>query len=401
MSERRVYLDHAATTPVLPEVIDVVAAAMATLGNPSSLHASGRHARKLVEEARESVAAGLGARPSEVVFTSGGTEADNLAVKGLYWARRAADPRRVRILASAVEHHAVLDTVDWLAAEQGAKVEWLPVDATGRLDVDALRRVVEADPESVALITVMWANNEVGTVQPVGEVVAVAHEHGIAVHSDAVQAVGALPVHFGDSGLDAMTVSGHKAGAPVGVGALLLRREADVVPVLHGGGQERDVRSGTLDAPAVTGLAAALRSTLADVPARSAALTVLRERLVAGVRAAVPDAVLNGSPGGLPGIAHFSFPGCEGDALLLLLDAAGIDCSTGSACTAGVPEPSHVLLAMGAPHEQARGSLRFSLGHTSTAHDVDALVAAIGPAVERARAAGIVNVATSRSTGGN
>ncbi|SDS35289.1 cysteine desulfurase family protein [Jiangella sp. DSM 45060] len=395
MSERRVYLDHAATTPVLPEVIDVVAAAMATLGNPSSLHASGRHARKLVEEARESVAAGLGARPSEVVFTSGGTEADNLAVKGLYWARRAADPRRVRILASAVEHHAVLDTVDWLAAEQGAKVEWLPVDATGRLDVDALRRVVAADPESVALITVMWANNEVGTVQPVGEVAAVAHEHAIPVHSDAVQAVGALPVHFGDSGLDAMTVSGHKAGAPVGVGALLLRREADVVPVLHGGGQERDVRSGTLDAPAVTGLAAALRSTLTDVPARASALAGLRERLVGGVLAAVPGAVLNGDPAHtLPGIAHFSFPGCEGDALLLLLDAAGIDCSTGSACTAGVPEPSHVLLAMGAPHERARGSLRFSLGHTSTTADVDALVSAIGPAVERARVAGIVNVAT-------
>ncbi|WP_053205080.1 cysteine desulfurase family protein [Jiangella muralis] len=395
MSERRVYLDHAATTPVLPEVIDVVAAAMATLGNPSSLHASGRHARKLVEEARESVAAGLGARPSEVVFTSGGTEADNLAVKGLYWARRAADPRRVRILASAVEHHAVLDSVDWLAAEQGAKVEWLPVDGAGRLDVDALRRVVAADPESVALITVMWANNEVGTVQPVGEVVGVGRESGIPVHSDAVQAVGALPVHFGDSGLDAMTVSGHKAGAPVGVGALLLRREADVVPVLHGGGQERDVRSGTLDAPAVTGLAAALRSALADVPAQAAALAALRGRLVDGVRGAVPDAVVNGDPERtLPGIAHFSFPGCEGDALLLLLDAAGIDCSTGSACTAGVPEPSHVLLAMGAPHERARGSLRFSLGHPSTADDVDALVAAIGPAVERARAAGIVNVAT-------
>ncbi|WP_116953435.1 cysteine desulfurase family protein [Jiangella endophytica] len=396
MPERRVYLDHAATTPVLPAVIDVVAATMATLGNPSSLHASGRRARKLVEEARESVAASLGARPSEVVFTSGGTEADNLAVKGLYWARRAADPRRVRILASAVEHHAVLDSVDWLTAEQGAKVEWLPVDAAGRLDVDALRRVVQDDPKSVALITVMWANNEVGTVQPIGEVVAVGHEFGIPVHSDAVQAVGVLPVHFGDSRLDAMTVSGHKAGGPVGAGALLLRRETDVVPVLHGGGQERDVRSGTLDAPNVAGLAAALRATLEDVPGRAAELTALRERLVAGVLGAVPDAVLNGDPEcTLPGIAHFSFPGCEGDALLLLLDAAGIDCSTGSACTAGVPEPSHVLLAMGAPRERARGSLRFSLGSTSTAGDVDALVAAIGPAVERARAAGIINVSTS------
>lgn len=397
MSDRRVYLDHAATTPVLPAVIDVVAAAMATLGNPSSLHASGRRARKQVEEARESVAAGLGARPSEVVFTSGGTEADNLAVKGLYWARRAADPRRVRILVSAVEHHAVLDSVDWLCAEQGAKVEWLPVDHTGRLDTDALRRAIGADPASVALVTVMWANNEVGTVQPIGEVVAVAHEFGIPVHSDAVQAVGALPVHFGDSGLDAMTISGHKVGAPVGVGALLARRELDLVPVLHGGGQERDVRSGTLDTPGVAGLAAALRVALADVPARAADLAALRERLVDGVRGAVPEAILNGDPiRTLPGIAHFSFPGCEGDSLLLLLDAAGIDCSTGSACTAGVPEPSHVVLALGAPHEQARGSLRFSLGSTSTADDVDALVAAIGPAVERARAAGIVNVPTRR-----
>jgi cysteine desulfurase len=395
MSDRRVYLDHAATTPVLPEVIDVVAATMATLGNPSSLHTSGRRARKLVEEARESVAAGLGARPSEVVFAAGGTEADNLAVKGLYWARRAADPRRVRILASAVEHHAVLDSVDWLTAEQGAKVEWLPVDSAGRLDVEALRRIVSADPESVALITVMWANNEVGTIQPISEVVAVGREFGIPVHSDAVQAVGALPVHFADSGLDAMTISGHKVGGPVGVGALLLRREAHVVPVLHGGGQERDVRSGTLDTPAVAGLAAALRDALADVPARAAAIAALRDRLADGVSGAVPEAILNGdAQRRLPGIAHFSFPGCEGDALLLLLDAAGIDCSTGSACTAGVPEPSHVLLAMGAPHERARGSLRFSLGHTSTADDVDALMAAIGPAVARARAAGIVNVST-------
>ncbi|TDE01788.1 cysteine desulfurase family protein [Jiangella asiatica] len=393
MSERRVYLDHAATTPVLPKVIDVVAATMATLGNPSSLHASGRRARKLVEEARESVAASLGARPSEVVFTSGGTEADNLAVKGIYWARRAADPRRTRILASAVEHHAVMDPVHWLAAEQGAKVEWLPVDHSGRLDTAALRRVLDHDPDSVALVTVMWANNEVGTVQPVGEVVGIARQHGIPVHSDAVQAVGQVPVHFGDSGLDAMTVSGHKAGGPVGVGALLARRELDLVPVTHGGGQERDVRSGTLDAPAVAGLAAALRAAVADVSGHAAALAGLRDRLVDGVTREVPDAIRNGDPAHvLPGHAHFSFLGCEGDSLLLLLDAAGIDCSTGSACTAGVPEPSHVLLAMGADPALARGSLRFTLGGTTTADDVDVLVRAIGPVVERARAAGVVNV---------
>ncbi|PSL06101.1 cysteine desulfurase [Haloactinopolyspora alba] len=398
MSERRVYLDHAATAPILPEVIDVVATTMATLGNPSSLHASGRRARKLVEESRESVAASLGARPSEVVFTSGGTEADNLAVKGIFWARRAADPRRVRILASAVEHHAVLDALDWLAAEQGAKVEWLPVDHAGRVDVDALRRAVTADPESVALVTVMWANNEVGSLQPVGEVTAVAREHGVPVHSDAVQAVGNVPVDFAESRLDALTVSGHKIGGPVGSGALLARRELDLVPVQHGGGQERDVRSGTLDAPAAAGFAAALRAGVPDVRERAGELARLRDALVDGVRAAVPDAVRNGDPArSLPGHAHFSFPGCEGDAMLLLLDAAGIDCSTGSACTAGVPQPSHVLLAMGVDPEIARGSLRFTLGQTSTRADVDALVDAIGPVAERARAAGLMNVTMSRT----
>lgn len=395
MSESRVYLDHAATAPVLPEVIDVVAATMATLGNPSSLHTSGRLARKVVEESRESVAAALGARPGEVIFTSGGTEADNLAVKGIYWARRAADPRRVRVLASAVEHHAVLDSLDWLAADQGAKVEWVPVDGTGRLDTAALRATLAADPASVALVTVMWANSEVGTLQPIGEVAAIAHEHGVPVHSDAVQAVGQVPVDFAESQLDALTMSGHKIGGPVGSGVLLASRELDLVPVQHGGGQERDVRSGTLDAPSAAGLATALEAAVTDVRERAAELAALRDELVEGVLAAVPDAVRNGAADRcLPGHAHFSFPGCEGDAMLLLLDAAGIDCSTGSACSAGVPQPSHVLLAMGVDPELARGSLRFTLGRTSTRADVAALVDAIGPVAERARAAGLTNVDT-------
>ncbi|HET6919457.1 MAG TPA: aminotransferase class V-fold PLP-dependent enzyme, partial [Jiangellaceae bacterium] len=253
-----VYLDHAATTPVRPEVAAVVAAALKTVGNPSSLHASGRSARKWVEESRERVAVALGARPGEVVFTSGGTESDNLAVKGLFWARRAADPRRVRILASMVEHHAVLDAVRWLGDADRARVEWLPVDGHGRLDVGALRSALNRDPASVALVTVMWANNEVGTLQPLGEVVAAARAHGVPVHADAVQAVGQVPVDFGASGLAAMSVSGHKLGGPMGIGALLVRREVDLVPVLHGGGQERDVRSGTVDVAGTAGLAEAV-----------------------------------------------------------------------------------------------------------------------------------------------
>ncbi|MFD2079715.1 cysteine desulfurase family protein [Actinopolymorpha cephalotaxi] len=405
MTAPRTYLDHAATTPMLPEAVAAMTAQLSRLGNASSLHASGRAARRLVEESRESVAAALGARPSEIVFTGGGTEADNLAVKGLFWARRAADPRRRRVLASAVEHHAVLDSVRWLESFAGAEVEWIPVDAYGRVDVAALRASVQADPESVALVTVMWANNEVGTVQPIAEVVELAGRYDIPVHSDAVQAVGQLPVDFAVSGLDAMTVTGHKLGGPVGVGALVVRRQVDLVPLLHGGGQERDVRSGTLDVAAIAAFAVAVDSATAGRERLAARLAGLRAELVEEILAAVPDAELNGDPGTahpdpggrLPGNAHFSFPGCEGDSLLLLLDARGIECSTGSACSAGVAEASHVLLAMGRDEERARGSLRFSLGHTSTRADVDALGAAIGPVVERARSAGLVNVSGGRN----
>jgi len=396
MSGGHVYLDHAATTPVRPDVVDVVAARLRMLGNPSSLHASGRAARRSVEESRETVAAVLGARPSEVVFTSGGTEADNLAVKGLFWARRAADPRRTRILASAVEHHAVLDAVQWLVEAEGASVEWLPVDRLGRVDLATLDAALNRDPQTVALVTVMWASNEVGTVQPVARVVEAARAHGVPVHSDAVQAVGQLPVDFAATGLDAMTVSGHKVGGPMGVGALVVRREVELVPVLHGGGQEREVRSGTLDVAAIAGFAAAVGAATAARAEEAPRLAALRDALVASVLAAAPGAVLNGDAGAagrLPGNAHLSFPGCEGDSLMLLLDARGIECSTGSACSAGVPEPSHVLLAMGVDPLLARGSLRFSLGHTSTRADVDAVAEAIGPVVERARTAGLVNIA--------
>jgi cysteine desulfurase len=386
------YLDHAATTPIHPRAAEALAAQLAVPGNASSLHAAGRRARRVVEESRESVAAAFGARPSEVVFTSGGTESDNLAVKGIFWARRAADPRRTRVLASAVEHHAVMDSAEWLAATEGARVTWLPVDASGRVDPATLRQALEDSPDEVALVSVMWANNEVGTVQPVAELAEIAHAYGVPLHTDAVQAVGQLPIDFAVSGVDAMTVTGHKFGGPIGAGVLLLGREIECVPVLHGGGQERDVRSGTLDVPAVAALAVAAEVAVKEQPARAERLRAMRDDLVVRVRAAVPEALLNGESSldpsrRLPGNAHFSFAGCEGDALLMLLDARGIECSTGSACSAGVARPSHVLLAMGQDEARARASLRFTLGHTSEPADVDALVEAIGPVVERARAA--------------
>ena len=389
-----VYLDHAATTPILPEAAAAMTAQLGNVGNPNSLHASGRAARRVVEESRETVARALGCRPGEVVFTSGGTESDNLALKGLFWSRIAEDPRRTRIISTAVEHHAVLDPLRWLADEAGAEVVLVPVDRLGRLDLDAFRAAVESDPMSVALVSVMWANNEVGTVQPIADVVAIAHEHGVPVHTDAVQAVGQVPVDFAGSEVDAMTLTGHKIGGPYGVGALLLRREVQLTALLHGGGQERDVRSGTIDAPAIAGFAAACELAVKHQSELAVRLSELRDRLVADVRAVVPEATYNGDPVSdpahrLPGNAHLTFPGCEGDSLLMLLDARGIECSTGSACNAGVPQPSHVLLAMGYDDEQARGSLRFTLGHTSTADDVGALVEAIDPVVERARAAGL------------
>ena len=384
---RPVYLDHAATTPMLPVAIEEMTRHLGETGNPSSLHASGRRARRVVEEARETIAQALNCRPGDVVFTSGGTESDNLALKGTYWARRDAEPRRVRVLASAIEHHAVLDPLMWLAQEEGAEVELLPVDEQGRLRVEVLRESIERDPGSVALVSVMWANNEVGTLQPLDEVVALAAPHGIPVHTDAVQALGAVPVDFAASGVDLMTITGHKVGGPYGVGALLVRRELEVTAMMHGGGQERDIRSGTLDAPAIAGFAAAVEAAVKTQGEHAERMAALRDRLLAEVQRVVPEAIANGHPTErLPGNAHLRFPGCAGDSLLMLLDARDIECSTGSACSAGVAQPSHVLMAMGLPEEDALSSLRFSLGHTNTDADVEALVAAIGPCVERARA---------------
>jgi cysteine desulfurase len=392
-----VYLDHAATTPMHPAAIEAMTGVLATVGNASSLHTAGRTARRRMEEARETLAGLLGARPSEVIFTAGGTESDNLAVKGIFWARRDADPRRRRIISSPVEHHAVLDAVAWLVEHEGAEVTWLPVDSDGAVAPSALRNALEAH-DDVALVSIMWANNEVGTIMPISDLAAIAAEFEVPMHSDAIQAVGQIPVEFAASGLSAMSIAAHKFGGPTGVGALLLRRDTACVPLLHGGGQERDVRSGTPDVAGAVAMAAAAWVAVEGLNDNRARLSALRDRLVTGVRSAIDDVDLNGAVGDarLPGNTHFTFRGCEGDALLMLLDAKGIECSTGSACTAGVAQPSHVLIAMGADVASARGSLRFSLGHNSTEADVDAALNVLPAAVNRAREAALASAGSAK-----
>ena len=394
---QRVFLDHAATTPMLPEAREAWLEASAMTGNPSSLHAAGRRARQIVEEARESIADDLRTRPSAVIFTSGGTEADNLAVKGLFWARKArlgvAAPA---VVASAIEHHAVLDPVEWLGKHEGADVMWAAVDAAGRVDVASLAEFLSAHANKTALVTVMWANNEVGTVQPVHDIARMCKVAGVPFHTDAVQALGQLPMDLSTLPAAAVTISGHKVGGPFGVGALIVDPHESIVPVSHGGGQERDVRSGTFDAPAIAAFAVAVHHAVTQQQAHAQHLSALQVMLADGIREAIPDAIINGPLVGdattrLPGNVHVSIPGAEGDALLMLLDAAGVDCSTGSACTAGIPEPSHVLLAMGVDERTSRSSLRFSLGRTSTAADVDAVIGALPAAVDRARRAGSVS----------
>src|SRR3954467_11463392 len=314
------YLDHAATTPLLPEVLAAMTEQLGRVGNASSLHASGRAARRAAEQSRERLAEALGARPSQGLFTGGGTESDNLAVKGMFWARRQADPRRRRIVVSPAEHHAVLDSVEWLAKHDGADVTGRAVEPSGRVTPAALADAL-GDGSDVALASVMWANNEIGTVNDIAALAAVAHEVDVPLHTDAVQAVGQVPVDFAASGADALTMTGHKLGGPMGAGVLLLRRDAECTPLLHGGGQERDVRSGTLDVAAIVGLQVAAMIAVATREERAARLAELRDRLVAGVVERVPDAQLNGAPlddvlrgadlsggpGRLPGNAHLSF----------------------------------------------------------------------------------------------
>lgn len=407
-SPRRAFVDHAATAPLLAPAREAWLAASESVGNPSSLHTSGRRARRIVEEARESIADDLRTRPSAVVFTSGGTESDNLAVKGLFWARR----RRMGIdspavVSSAIEHHAVLDPVEWLIKHEGAAAHWLDVDENALVSLEDLRGFLAENAERTALVTVMWANNEVGTIQPVAQIAELCRESGVPFHTDAVQALGQVPMDLTQVGATAVTISGHKIGGPVGSGALIIDPYTSVEPVAHGGGQEREIRSGTLDAPGAAALAAAVRYAVEHQAEHAQRVATFQRALAEGIRREVPDAIINGASiadGGvsserLPGNVHVSIPGAEGDALLMLLDAAGVDCSTGSACTAGIPEPSHVLLAMGVDERTARSSLRFSFGRTSTMDDVDAVISALPSVVERARRAGSVSASTHTSVG--
>jgi len=381
-----VYLDHAATSPLRPAVLEAYTAALPLVGNPSSIHGPGQAARELLERGRDRVAASLGADPVEVVLTGGGTEAVNLGIKGLYWHRK-----RARIIVPLAEHHATIDSVEWLAAHEGAVLDWVEVDELGRIRLAALEAALAVGGDEVALVTALWANNEVGTIQPVAEIVAVAARYGVPVHLDAIAAYGSVPIDFHAVGAAALSVSAHKIGGPVGVGALLLARSASVEPLLHGGNQQR-ARSGTQDAAGASAFGVAAELATADLAEHAARLATLRDRLVRGIQSTVPDAVLRGDPdpaGRLPGNAHVTFTGCEGDSLLFLLDVAGFSVSTGSACQAGVPEASHVLLAMGLSEPDARGALRFTLGPDTTVAEIDALLAVLPGVVEQARAAGL------------
>lgn len=403
MTSRSHYFDHAATTPVKPTAVRVLTEMMPQLANPSSLHGSGRRARLAVDSARAQLAAALGADPSEVVITSGGTEADNLALKGLFWRRRDEDPRRRRILLPGIEHHAVLDTAEWLQSHEGAELVMLPVDAEGMLNLEDAERILAdlaaEEPESVALATLMWANNEIGTLQPVRAFAQLCAGYGIPVHTDAVQAFGGEPVgaervDFSGSGVATLAVSAHKIGGPVGLGALLVRRDVQLTPVLHGGGQERDIRSGTLDAPGICAFAAVAQEAVAERADEAERLAALRDRLleaavgIDGVTLRGPDPRVAGA-NRLANNLHLTVDGAEGDSLLFMLDMAGFDTATGSACTAGVPRPSHVLLAMGMDEDAARGAQRFTLGHTTTDDDVDALIETLPGIIHQARAAGM------------
>ena len=372
-----VYLDHAATTPMFDVAIEAMNASLRKLGNPSSLHTEGRATRKDVEDAREKIAQAVGCLPSEVIFTGSGTEANNAAIKGLYW--HSGKPV---IVVSCIEHHAVLDPALWLAEHEGAEVIQLPVNSDGVVDLEFLKTLIAERGSEIALISVMHSNNETGVLQPLAEIVKLAGD--IPVHTDAVQSFTKVPLSYKDLGLFAMTISAHKVGGPLGIGALILRRAVEIPPLLHGGGQERDIRSGTVNAPAIVAFAAAVESHLYD----AAKISQLRDSFEAGVIAARPDAVINGknSPR-LPGISNITFPGTQSDSLLLLMDSEKVSCSTGAACTAGVHRPSHVLMAMGLSDVVAQSSLRFSLGSSSTQDDVDYTLSVLPRVIERGIAA--------------
>ncbi len=374
-----IYLDHAATTPMLPAAIDAYARQMAQTGNASSLHAQGRAVRKAVEESRELIAKAAGCDASEIIFTASGTEANNLAIKGFYW----SNPSKKTIVVSAIEHHAVIDPVEWLKEHEGARVIYAPVDSLGVLDLTALEKIVSEHRDDIAVIAIMHSNNEVGTIQPIADVVKVAGD--IPVHTDAVQSFGKIVFDFKALGVTSATISAHKLGGPLGVAALILKRGLDITPLLHGGGQERDIRSSTVNAPGIVSFATAVDKALTNLRDNYSKMSSLQFQLRVDIMREVPDARINGwAQEILPNILNVTFPGTKNESLLVLLDMAGISASQGSACSAGVQRPSHVLLAMGLSEKEADSTVRFSLGHTSTQEDIDALCGVIADVVKRA-----------------
>jgi cysteine desulfurase len=360
------------------------------IGNPASVHSFGQSSRQILEEAREQIAHSIDCDRNEVIFTSGGTESDNLAVKGLYWQRHAEDRNRTVIISSSAEHAAVLDSVNWLVAEQGAEAYFVGMDQDGVLDLEDLERVLATRAHQIALVSLMWANNEIGIVHPIKGITELANKYSIPVHSDAIAALGHVPVNFRDSGLSAMTITGHKLGSPVGVGALILSRKQKVTPVIHGGGQERNLRSGTPDAAAADAFALAVKEAVTEQAVLAHKHGELSEKLVYGVRLVAPDVKVSSEAAEtLPNNVHFRFPGCLGDSLLFLMDLNGVSISTGSACAAGVSSPSHVVLSLGADADEAMGTMRISFGHNSTDSDVDAFLASFPTAYEGAKRAGL------------
>ncbi len=372
-----VYLDHAATTPMADAAIAAMTSSLSKIGNPSSLHTQGRATRKDIEDAREVIAKAAGALASEIIFTGSGTEADNAAIKGLFW-----KSEKKLIVISAVEHHAVLDPARWLVEHEGAELIEIPVTKDGLVDLDFLKKLIQQRGAEIALISVMHSNNETGVIQPVAEVVKLAGE--IPVHTDAVQSFNKVPLSYKDLGVTSMALSAHKVGGPLGIGVLVLRRAYEIPALLHGGGQEREIRSGTLNAPSIVAFAAAVENSNYG----SARVSALRDRFEAGVLAVAPDAYINGvAAPRLPGITNVTFPGTQSDSLLLLMDSEKVSCSTGAACSAGVHRPSHVLLAMGHTEISAQSSLRFSCGATTTEADIDFALSVLPTVIERGRAA--------------
>ena len=379
-----IYFDHAATTPISEIALAALTNQAKKLGNASSLHSAGRSVRKDLETAREEIAKAIDCSPSEVIFTATGTEANNLAIKGLYW--KAIKDGKNLIITSTFEHHAVMDPISWLAEHEGAQIIQIDVDRNGVVDLDKLKQVVIDNKAKIAFISIMHSNNEVGTLQNIAEVVKIAGD--TPVHSDCVQSFGKVELSFKDLGLTGATISAHKIGGPLGVAALILKRGLDIEPILHGGGQERDIRSGTFNAPSILAFAAAAKESSLQFKDRAVLVCNLKAKLIETVKKNVPDAWVNGDQSNcLPGIVSITFPRTDSEGLLLLLDSEGIACSTGSACSAGVQRPSHVLLAMGLSEDETTSTLRFSLSHSNTIAEIEKLGAVIASVVERSRAA--------------